>query len=118
MKRTLLCLFLVWGISHSYAASTKDYVRAVERISDEYHQQSRDFLRSLNPQQQNLTAAQQVEFCGIVARYVDQLYQATDKNRDVLDFQLQKLTRQDIVDQVKSSKMMQLLQSKNVNCNF
>ncbi|MEN8425875.1 hypothetical protein ABFO79_04325 [Acinetobacter schindleri] len=118
MKRTLLCLFLIWGIPHSYAASTKDYVRAVERISDEYHQQSRDFLRSLNPQQQNLTAAQQVEFCGIVGRYVDQLYQATDKNRDALDFQLQKLTRQDIVDQVKSSKMMQLLQSKNVNCNF
>ncbi|MCU4324521.1 hypothetical protein ABLT80_02945 [Acinetobacter schindleri] len=118
MKTRLLCLFLIWGMSNSYAASAKDYVRAVERISDEYHQQSRDFLRSLNPQQQNLTAAQQVEFCGILGRYVDQLYRATDKNREALDFQLQKLTRQDIVDQVKSSKMMQLLQSKNVNCNL
>jgi len=118
MRTRFLCLFLIWGMSAANAASLKDYAQSVEKISHEYHQQSREFLRSLNPQQQNLTAAQQVEFCGIVGRYVEQLYLATDKNREVLDFKMQKMTRQDIVDQVKSSKMMQLLASKNINCNL
>ncbi len=118
MRTRFLCLFWVWGMSAAHAASVKDYAQAVEKISYEYHQQSREFLRSLNPQQQSLTAAQQLEFCHIVGRYVDQLYLATDKNREVLDFQMQKMTRQEIVDQVKSSNMMQLLASKNINCNL
>lgn len=118
MKTRLLYLFLVWGISTGHTASLKDYAQSVEKISADYHQQSREFLRSLDPQQQNLTTAQQTEFCGIVGRYVDRLHQATEKNREALDFKLQKMTRQDIVDQVKASKMMQLLQSKNINCNL
>lgn len=118
MKKIFLAVVLLWGGSIAHAASLVDYAKAVESVSHEYHQQSRAFMRSLNPQQQGLSAGQQTQFCGIVGRYVDGIYQATDKNRSALDFKMQKMTKQDVIDQVNASSMMQLLKRKNVTCNF
>ncbi|MGE8538036.1 MAG: hypothetical protein ACN6NI_02030 [Acinetobacter sp.] len=118
MKKILLGLGLL-GCSHAvFAASAVEYVEAVERINAAYKKESRQFLSGLNPQQQGFSAAQNSDFCSIVQRYADRLYQAADQNRAYLDRRFQKITKQDVIIEVKASKEMQLLQRYQVDCHL
>src|SRR5574344_450312 len=108
-KYIYLCLTLGMTLQNVYAASAEQYVLAVEEINAQYKQDTRQFLRGLNPQQQ---------FCGIVSRYVDRLYQAADENRAYLDRRYQNINKQDVIQQVSTSKEMQLLKKYQVNCDL
>ena len=103
-KYIYLCLTLGMTLQNVYAASAEQYVLAVEEINAQYKQDTRQFLRGLNPQQQGFNPQQQQQFCGIVSRYVDRLYQDINK--------------QDVIQQVSTSKEMQLLKKYQVNCDL
>ena len=116
MKKILLGICLLGWNYAVFAASAVEYVDAVERINTDYKKESRQFLGGLNPQQQGFSAAQNSHFCSIVQRYADRLYQTADQNRAYLDRQFQKITKQDVIIEVKSSKEMQLLKRYQVDC--
>ena len=117
-KYIYLCLTLGMTLQNVYAASAEQYVLAVEEINMQYKQDTRQFLRGLNPQQQGFNPQQQQQFCGIVSRYVDRLYQAADENRAYLDRRYQNINKQDVIQQVSTSKEMQLLKKYQVNCDL
>lgn len=117
MKKILFSLLLLGFGLNEVTAGTAEYVQAVEQINADYQTESRQFLRALNPQQQGFTVSQNQQFCGIVQRYVDRLYQAADQNRAYLGRQFQNLNKQDVIQQVKSSKEMQLLKRYHVECH-
>ncbi|GJC30595.1 MULTISPECIES: hypothetical protein [unclassified Acinetobacter] len=117
-KYIYLCLILGMSLPNVYAASAEQYVLAVEEINTQYKQDIRQFLRGLNPQQQGFNSQQQQQFCGIVSRYVDRLYQAADENRAYLDRRYQNINKQDVIQQVSTSKEMQLLKKYQVNCDL
>lgn len=120
MKNKLRCLAaLLFTVSCGSAfASVEDYVVTVDKINRNYKADIRQFFSQLNPQQTSFTVEQQTRYCAIVGRYVDQLYTAADKNRGSLDAQYRNLTKQDVIQQVMSSKEMMILKKYNVQCNL
>lgn len=120
MKNKVQFLAALWlAVSCGSAfASVEDYVVTVDKINRNYKADIRQFFAQLNPQQTNFTAEQQMRYCGIMGRYVDQLYIAADKNRSSLDAQYRNLTKQDVIQQVMSSKEMMILKKYNVQCNL
>ena len=120
MKNKVQFLAALWlAVSCGSAfASVEDYVVAVDKINRTYKADIRQFFGQLNPQQTSFTVEQQTRYCGIVGRYVDQLYTAADKNRSSLDAQYRNLTKRDVIQQVMSSKEMMILKKYNVQCNL
>lgn len=120
MKNKVHFLAALWlAVSCGSAfASVEDYVVTVDKINRNYKADIRQFFSQLNPQQTSFTAEQQMQYCGIMGRYVDQLYIAADKNRSSLDAQYRNLTKQDVIQQVMSSKEMMILKKYNVQCNL
>ncbi|TCB75608.1 hypothetical protein [Acinetobacter sp. ANC 4173] len=120
MKNKVQCLAALWfAVSCGSAfASVEDYVVTVDKINRNYKADIRQFFSQLNPQQTSFTAEQQTRYCGIMGRYVEQLYIAADKNRSSLDAQYRNLTKQDVIQQVMSSKEMMILRKYNVQCNL
>lgn len=119
MKKILFCCFLIGCVTSNIAlASVEQYVTSVEKISEQYKQDIRIFFNSLNAQQTSFTPQQHVQFCGIVANYVEQLYQAADRNRDSLDRQFRQMTKQDVIHQVMASKEMLILKKYNIQCDL
>ncbi|WP_407303797.1 hypothetical protein [Acinetobacter sp.] len=120
MKKILLsCLLMGCGtISNVALASIEQYVLSVEKISEKYRQDTRNFFSSLDAQQTSFTPQQHVQFCGIVANYVEQLYQAADRNRDSLARQFRQMTKQDVIHQVMASKEMLILKKYNIQCDL
>ena len=119
MKKILFCL-LVLGCSASGSvfASVEQYVAAVEKISNQYKQETRNFFSGLDARQSNFTPQQQVQFCGIVGDYVERLYQAEEKKKEKLERQIRQMTKQDVIDQVMSSKAILILKNYNVQCDL
>lgn len=101
-----------------FAAPPERYVRSVEKISNTYNTDMRNFLRSLNPQQTQFTATQHDQFCGIVNQYVQDLYAVNDKYRQDLPLSYAQMTKQDFIQQVLASKEMQILNKYNIQCNL
>ncbi len=99
-------------------ASVEQYVAAVDKISEQYKQESRNFFNGLDAQQSSFTSQQQTQFCGIVGNYIERLYQAADQNRASLDRQFRQMTKQDVIHQVMLSKEMLILKKYNVQCDF
>ena len=99
-------------------AGVEQYVTSVEYFSQQYRQDVRIFFNSLDAQQTSFTSQQHVQFCGIVANYVEQLYQAADRNRDSLDRQFRQMTKQDVIHQVMASKEMLMLKKYNIQCDL
>ena len=119
MKKILFSLILLGCAGSNVAvASVEQYVAAVDQISAQYKQQTRNFFTSLDPQQTTFTSQQQAQFCGIVGNYVDRLYQAADQNRESLDRQFRHMTRQDVINKVMSSKEMLILKKYNIQCDL
>ncbi|MBJ9984527.1 hypothetical protein IAE19_03620 [Acinetobacter sp. S40] len=118
MKKITLLLSLVILGQSVLAAPPERYIRSVEKISNSYNTDMRNFLRSLNPQQTQFTPAQQTQFCGIVNQYVQDLYQVNDQYRQDLPLSYAKMTKQDFINQVLASKEMQILKKYNIQCHL
>lgn len=119
MKKILWVLSVLGctGLNTAFAG-VEQYVAAVDQISEQYKQDSRNFFSSLNAQQTSFTPQQQTQYCAIVSRYIDQLYQAADQNRAFLDRQFRQMTRQDVMNQVMSSREMLILKKYNIQCEL
>lgn len=119
MKK-ILCALLGLGcfVSAHTSASVEQYVASVEKISQLYKQETRSFFNRLDTQQTRFSTQQQLEFCGIVRNYVDQLYRAADQNRASLDLKFRQITKQDVIQQVMSSKEMLILKKYNIQCDL
>ena len=113
---TLLGLGMV--VQAVQAASAEQYVRDVEKISSQYTADMKFFLRTLDPKTSQFSAQQQQQFCGIVKKYVDDLYQTTDQNRAYLPLTAQSMTKQIVIDKVVVSPEMQLLKKYNIQCDL
>ncbi|WP_313035393.1 hypothetical protein [Acinetobacter sp.] len=119
MKKILWVLSVLGYASLNTAfAGVEQYVAAVDQISEQYKQDSRNFFSSLNAQQTSFTPQQQTQYCAIVGGYIDQLYQAADQNRAFLDRQFRQMTRQDVMNQVMSSREMLILKKYNIQCDL
>lgn len=119
MNKTLIALGLFLFVnSTTVLASTDRYVSDVEKISDQYSLDMKFFLRSLDPKTTQFNVQQQTQFCGIVKKYVDDMYLTTDQNRSSLPPSAQSITKQSIIDKVMTSPEMQLLQKYNIQCNL
>lgn len=119
MKKILLAVWLFGGVGANVAfANVEQYVAAVDQISGQYRQDVRKFFSSLNAQQTGFTPQQQAQYCGMLGNYIDRLYQAADQNREALDGQFKQLDKQDVIDQVMSSKEMLMLQKYNIQCDL
>lgn len=119
MKKILFSLILLGCAGSNVAvASVEQYVAAVDQISEQYKQESRNFFSSLNAQQTSFTPQQQTQYCAIVGSYIDRLYQAADQNREALDRQFRQMTRQDVINKVMSSKEMLILRKYNIQCDL
>lgn len=101
-----------------HAASAEQYVLAVEKINENYKQDTRTFLNTLNPMQRGFSAEQQADYCKILGKYADDLYSAADENRAFIDSEYRNMNKQDVVQQVMASKEMQLLKKYNVQCTL
>lgn len=119
MKKVILAFCLMGVVMQGvFAASAEQYVLSVNDINEKYKKDVRAFLGNLDPQQSGFTVSQQAQFCGIVGTYVNDLYRAADENRDFLDRQYRNMTKQDVIQQVLSSREMQLLKKYNVQCSL
>lgn len=115
----MLALSLIWVGSQAIAQNVPEqYLHDLDRVSNTYTTDMRQFLRSLpnstiqfNPQQKN-------QYCLIVATYVDDFYTLTDQNRASLPFSYRQMTKQDVIVQVKKSKEMQLLSRYHIECDL
>lgn len=118
-KKIIVALSLIWVGSQAIAQNVPEkYLREMDKISNTYTTDMRQFLRSLpnstvqfNPQQKN-------QYCSIVATYVDEFYQLIDQNRASLPFSYTNMTKQDVIVQVKKSKEMQLLSRYHIECDL
>ena len=118
MKKIFIFIFAISMIGVSSASSVEQYVNSVEKITANYAQDMRGFLRSLDPQLSRFSPEQQAKFCGITNQYVQDLYQAIERNRSSLTGQYATMTKQDVINQVAESKEMQMLKEYNIQCNF
>lgn len=120
MKKNILALLVLSSlfVSLLHAAIPERYVRSVEKISENYNSQMRIFLRTLNPRQTQFSLQQQQEYCAIVNRYVQDLYQVTNQYRADLPLSYANMTKESLVQKVMMSKEMQILKKYNIQCNF
>lgn len=119
MKKILFALMICISAQVSNAVGVPDqYVRAVEKISNQYSADMKFFLRSLDPKTSEFSSQQQQQFCSIVKKYVDDMYQVSDQNRQYLPHSVQSMTKQTVIDKVMVSPEMQLLKKYNIQCNL
>ena len=119
MKKIIFTLILAMSAQLAIATGVPDqYVRAVEKISNQYSADMKFFLRSLDPKITQFSPQQQQQFCGIVKKYVDDMYQVSDQNCQYLPLSVQSMTKQNVIDKVMLSPEMQLLKKYNIQCDL
>ena len=118
MKKIIVLLGLFLSCTTAFSAVPEQYVRDVERISEQYNADMKFFLRSLDPKITHFNTQQQSQFCAIVKKYVDDMYLTTDQNRKYLPAQIQSVSKQQVIDKVMSSPEMQILKKYNIQCNL
>ncbi|WP_296278989.1 hypothetical protein [uncultured Acinetobacter sp.] len=118
MKKIFVTIILVLSSSQIMAGVSERYVRDIEKISNQYNADMKFFLRSLDPQLNQFTPQQQLQFCGMIQKYVDDMYKTTDENRADLPPSLMSVTKQNIIDKVMVSPEMQILKKYNIQCNL
>ena len=118
MKKIFVIALLVLSSSQIMAGVSERYVRDVEKISNQYNADMKFFLRSLDPQLNQFSPQQQSQFCGMIQKYVDDMYKTTDANRSDLPPSLMSVTKQNIIDKVMVSPEMQILKKYNIQCNL
>lgn len=118
MKKIFVTIILVLSSCQIMAGVSERYVRDIEKISNQYNADMKFFLRSLDPQLNQFTPQQQLQFCGMIQKYVDDMYKTTDENRADLPPSLMSVTKQNIIDKVMVSPEMQILKKNNIQCNL
>ncbi len=120
MNKKMIVLLILSGlfVSLLHAAVPERYVRSVEKISENYNSQMRNFLTTLNPRQTQFSLQQQQQYCSIVNRYVQDLYEVTNQYRSELPLSYANMTKESLVQQVMMSKEMQILKKYDIQCNF
>lgn len=119
MKNKILALLLITFSTPLFAQQIPEkFARDLDKVTQQYSQDMRDFLKSLPPTTVQFDAQQKAKYCSIVASYVDNFYQLTDKNRDSLPFSYANMTKQDVIAKVQQSKEMQILKSYNIQCDL
>ena len=118
MKKFIFFIFMTGCMGNSFAASIEQYAKAVDKIRETYAQDLRGFLRSLDPQLTQFSPEQQIKYCGINQRYIQDMSDAIEKNRSSLPPQHANMTKQDVIKQVTESNEMQMLVKYNVQCDF
>jgi hypothetical protein len=94
------------------------YVKDIEKISNQYNDEMRSFLKSLDPTLSEFQPHQKDQYCAIITKYADDFYKTTQKNKDSLPFSYSNMTKQDVVNKVLSSKEMELVKQYNIECDF
>ncbi len=118
MKKILTALVLILSANQLMAEVPERYVRDVEKISNQYNTDLRIFLRSLSPQTVQFDVQQQIQFCSIIKKYVDDIYKTTDEHRQYLPPSSMSVTKQTIIDKVMVSPEMQILKKYNIQCDL
>ena len=117
MNKLLLSLGLALGIGMVSAGSVEQYVQMVGTANSQFQKSSRSFFNALDPQQKAFNGQQQRQYCQIVQHYVDDLYQAVEKNLDI--FRSQKAySKGDVINEVLSKREMQTLAHYGVKCEL
>lgn len=118
-KKIILAFSLIWIGSQAIAQSVPErYVRDMDKISNTYSTDMRQFLRSLPNSTVQFNPQQKKQYCSIVAIYVDDFYALINQNRVSLPFSYTNMTKQDVIVQVEKSKEMQLLNRYKIECNL
>lgn len=117
LNQILVVVFCV-VMQQGHAAMPERYLNAVDKISKQYSEQMKTFLRSLNPKQTGFNDAQKAQYCGMIDQYIDHMYAVTEKYRGDLPLSYARLTKQDLIQQVLASKEMQLVKGYNIECTF
>lgn len=119
MKKQLLYVLLGASLGGNvWAGSIEQYVVTVQKVTDQYKQERRQFFMTLDQNLTQFTPQQNQRYCGIVKNYVDGLYRTADENRAYLDLEYRQLRYNDVVKQVLESKDMQLLTRYGVKCQL
>lgn len=119
MKKIVLMGLIFWVSASSMAQQVPEkYVKEMDKISSQYNNDMKYFLRSLDSQTTSFNPQQKDQFCGIVTRYIHDFYQATDRNRSALPSSYAKMTKQDVVEKVMQSKEMLLIKKYNIQCDI
>lgn len=119
MKKIILILGLIGVGAQAIAQNvSENYVRDMDRISNTYSTDMRQFLRSLPNSTVQFNPQQKYQYCSIVAAYVDDFYQLIAQNRTSLPLSYRDMTKQDVTLQVKKSKEMQLLSRYKIECDL
>lgn len=118
-KKIIVALSLIWVGSQAIAQNVPEkYLREMDKISNTYATDMRQFLRSLPNSTIQFNPQQKHQYCSIVAIYVDDFYKLIDQNRASLPFSYSQMTKQDVIVQVKKSKEMQLLSRYHIECDL
>ena len=118
-KKAILALGLIWVGSQAIAQNVSErYVRDMDKVSNTYSTEMRQFLRSLPNSTVQFNPQQKHQYCSIVASYVDDFYQLVAQNRTNLPLSYRDMTKQDVILQVEKSKEMQLLSRYKIECNL
>ena len=118
-KKAILALGLIWVGSQAIAQNVSErYVRDMDKVSNTYSTEMRQFLRSLPNSTVQFNPQQKHQYCSIVASYVDDFYQLIAQNRTSLPLSYRDMTKQDVILQVEKSKEMQLLSRYQIECNL
>lgn len=119
MKNKILALLLIALCTPSFAQQLPErFARDLDKITQQYSQDMREFLKSLPPTTVQFNTQQKNQYCSIMATYVHDFYQLTTKNRDSLPSSYANMTKQDVIDKVQQSKEMQILKDYNIQCDL
>lgn len=119
MKKNICFLILLMIGSHVMANEIPArYVKEIQKISDQYGLEMKRFLRALDPNIERFDPHQEQEFCMILQRYADNFHQTNEQYRKNLPLSYTALSKKEIVNQVKNSKEMQLLNHYDIECNL
>lgn len=118
MNKIILSGLLIFGgITWGYAGSVAEYLEGVEQANQQYQQNTRQFFRHLDPQQQKFSMEQQVQYCDMVQTYINQLYAVVLENQGVFKSQ-KKYSKQEVILDVTSRREMQILKKYGVVCHL
>lgn len=119
MKKIVLMSVVLWMSATSMAQQVSErYLKEIDNISTQYNTDMKYFLRTLDSHTTSFNPQQKAQFCGIVSRYVNAFYQATDKNRSSLPVSYAQMSKQDVIDKVMQSKEMRLISKYNIQCDL
>lgn len=119
MKKIALVLSLTFiGLQTFAQDMPEQYVRELNTISKKYSEDMHRFLKSLPLNTTRFNPQQTQQYCGIVRNYINDFFFLTDNNRNSLPLSYARMTRQDVIENVRKSKEMKILSKYNIQCDL